>query len=96
MLFKMIKPITPAQLFYESLVLSVGCEILTVKGSDKSHIANSRRMVSSNDLWYLNENNLEQKSALWKYIFIYFSIYTQLRNVKKFLFMKELTIVQKV
>lgn len=34
-------------------------------------------MVSSSDVWYLNENNLEQKSAVWKYIFIYiFYIYT--------------------
>lgn len=50
-------------------------------------------MVLSSDLQYLKENNLEQKCAVLKYIFF---LHTQLRNVEKFLFMKELRIEQKV
>lgn len=51
-------------------------------------------MVLSSDLWYLKENKLKQKSAVLKCI--YFFLHTQLENVKKILFMREFTIVQKV
>lgn len=49
-------------------------------------------MVLSSDLQYLKENNLKHKSAVLKYIFLH----TRLKNVKNFLPVKELPVLQRV